>query len=48
MAENDGHSDSFQVKFLNVFMNYPLGAVRVEDQRFIVGIIINLLFGNRN
>ena len=35
VAENDGHSDSFQVKFPNVFMNYPLGAVRVEDQRFI-------------
>ena len=29
-----GHSDSFQVKFPNVFMNYLLGAVRVEDQRF--------------
>ena len=35
VAENDGHSDSFQVKFPNVFANYPLGAVRVEDQRFI-------------
>ena len=38
MAENDGHqpavSDSLQVKFPNVFTNYPLGAVRVEDQRF--------------
>ena len=31
---NSGHSDSFQVKFPNVFMNYLLGAVRVEDQRF--------------
>ena len=31
----DSHSDSFQVKFPNVFTNYPLGAVRVEDQRFI-------------
>ena len=30
----DGHSDSFQVKFPNVFTNYPLGAVRVEDQKF--------------
>ena len=28
------HSDSFQVKFPNVFTNYPLGAVRVEDQKF--------------
>ena len=27
--------DSFQVKFPNVFTNYPLGAVRVEDQRLI-------------
>ena len=38
VAENDGHRptviDSFQVKFPNVFTNYPLGAVRVEDQRF--------------
>ena len=34
VAENDGHIDSFQVKFPNVFTNYPLGAVRVEDQRF--------------
>ena len=34
MAEREGHSDSFQVKFPNVFTNYPLGAVRVEDQRF--------------
>ena len=38
VAEHDGHQptviDSFQVKFPNVFMKYPLGAVRVEDQRF--------------
>ena len=34
VAEHNGHSDSFQVKFPNVFMNYLLGAVRVEDQRF--------------
>ena len=34
VAENDGQSNSFQVKFPNVFTNYPLGAVRVEDQRF--------------
>ena len=34
VAENDGHSDSFQVKFPNVFTDYPLGAVRVEDQKF--------------
>ena len=34
VAENDGHSDSFQVKFPNVFTNYPLGAVRAEDQKF--------------
>ena len=34
VAEHEGHSDSFQVKFPNVFTNYPLGAVRVEDQRF--------------
>ena len=34
VAEHDGHSDSFQVTFPNVFTNYLLGAVRVEDQRF--------------
>ena len=34
VVEHDGHSDSFQVKFPNVFTSYPLGAVRVEDQRF--------------
>ena len=34
VAEHDGgHSDNFQVKFPNVFTNYPLGAVRVEDQK---------------
>ena len=27
--------DSFQVKFPNAFKNFPLGVVRVEDQRFI-------------
>ena len=35
VSEHDGgHSDCFQVKFPNVFTNYPLGAVRVEDQKF--------------
>ena len=34
VAEHDGHSDSFQVKFLNVFAHYPKDAVRVEDQKF--------------
>ena len=31
---DDGHSDSFQVKFPNIFTHYPNGAVRVEDQSF--------------
>ena len=31
---NSGHGDSFQVKFPNVFTNYLLNEVRVEDQRF--------------
>ena len=31
---DDGHSDSFQIKFPNGFTNYLLGDVRVEDQRF--------------
>ena len=34
VAEHGGHSDSFEVKFPNVFTSYPLGIVRVEDQRF--------------
>ena len=34
VAEHDGHSDSFQVKFPNVFTNYPLGSVRIEDRKF--------------
>ena len=34
VAEHNGHSDNFQVKFPNVFTSYLLGAVRVEDQRF--------------
>ena len=34
VAECDSHSDSFQVKFPNVFTNYPLGAMRVKDQKF--------------
>ena len=34
VAEHESHSDSFQVKFPNVFVNYLLGAVRVEDQKF--------------
>ena len=34
VAENNGHNDSFQVKFPNVFTTYRLGAVRVKDQRF--------------
>ena len=34
VAGHDSHSDSFQVKFPNVFTNYPFGAVRVEDRRF--------------
>ena len=34
-AEHEGSDiDSFQVKFPNVFTNYLLGAVRVEDQKF--------------
>ena len=35
VSERDNHSDSFHVKFPDSFRNYSLGAVRVEDQRFI-------------
>ena len=34
VAEHGGHSNSFQVKFPNVFTNHPFDAVRVEDQKF--------------
>ena len=34
VAEHDCHSDSFRVKFPSIFINHPLGAVRVEDQKF--------------
>ena len=45
VAEHDGHSDNFQVKFPNVFTNYPQ-QLRIKGLK--IGIIINLLFGNRN
>ena len=48
VAEHDGHSDSFQVKFPNVFTNYLLGAVRVRIKGSRIGITINSLYGNRN
>ena len=35
VSEHDNHSDSFEVKFPNVFTNYMSGAMSVEDQRFI-------------
>ena len=34
VAEYDSNRDSFQVKFQNIFTNYPLDAVRVEDKKF--------------
>ena len=34
VAEHDGHSDSCQVKFPNVFAHYLNDAVRVEDKKF--------------
>ena len=34
VSEHDKHSESFQIKFPNVFKNYLLGSVRVEDQKF--------------
>ena len=35
VLEHDNHSDSFQVKFRNVYKNYPLRAVRVEEKTLI-------------
>ena len=34
VVEHDSHNDSFQVKFPNVFTDYPFGAMRVEDKKF--------------
>ena len=34
VSEHDKHSESFQIKFTNVFTNYLLGSVRVENQKF--------------
>ena len=34
VSEHDNHSDSFQVKFQNFFMNYMNGGMTVEDQKF--------------
>ena len=34
ISEHDKHSESFQIKLPNVFTNYLLGSVRVEDQKF--------------
>ena len=48
VVEHDGHSDSFQVKFPNIFTHYQNDAVRVEDQNSKIGSITNSLFGNRN
>ena len=33
VSEHDNHSNSFQVKFPNVFAYYRIGEVRVEEKR---------------
>ena len=48
VSEQDNHRDSFQVKFPDVFTNYPLGAVRVRIKDLLIGTIINLLYGKCN
>ena len=35
VSEHDGHSDSFQIKFPNIFTNYPPTQMQVEDQKYI-------------
>ena len=35
LSEHDNHSDSFQVKFLNVFTKYMNGGMRAEDKKYI-------------
>ena len=48
VVEHDGHSDSFQVKFPNIFNHYPNDAVRVEIKNSRIGTITNSLYGNCN
>ena len=49
VSEHDNHRDSFQIKFPNVFTNYILRAVKVEDQTFIDWDHYNfLLYGKHN
>ena len=35
ISEHDKHSESFQIKFPNIFTNYPPRQMRVEDQKYI-------------
>ena len=35
VSEHDNHSDSFQMRFPNVFTNYMNGGMRVEDKKYI-------------
>ena len=35
VSEHDKHSESFQIKFPNIFTNYPPTGMRVEDQKYI-------------
>ena len=35
VSEHDNHSDSFQMKFPNVFTNYKNGGMRAEDKKYI-------------
>ena len=35
VSKHDNHSSSFQVKFPNIFMNYLLGPMGVEDKKYI-------------
>ena len=48
ISEHDGHSDSFQVKFPNVFANYLLGAGELRIKKSKIGTIINSLYGKWN
>ena len=38
VAEYDSHTDSFQIKFPNVFTNYPLGAVKMEESKIVLNM----------
>ena len=48
VAEHEGHSDSFQVKFPNVLLIIRLVQLELRIKSSKIGTIINSLYGNLN